>query len=690
MNKLIKIVLIFLCILNVYAWSTIRYIIPSLNNIQTAINSARSGDTLILEDGTHINYNIIVPANKVIVLGSRFILDKDTNHISKTRVSGDHKGRIFNIASGPKDSKYIGFTVEDGRDSSDVAGPAFNCNGFGSIHLENMIIRNNVGLRRYSAIVIKDFSTVNIINTLIENNKGGTTYPSAIPVSWGFSSESGYANINIINSKILNHNVWLGALSIEGCKPRTVNITNSIIEGGNSYGIKTSCRGEININNSIVLGAAYISASIGQGYAPLIFNLNNSIVLGTWSVGQGAPFLNINHSVVNPVLHKDLIVTDTASMRGVDPLFIDTNSDNYRLASNSTLIDAGDPADSYANEPSCANTNKRIDIGAYGNTIEATCKSVGAHMAFNPSFFNNAVFKNEIRYDTLTITNTQAFPMYVRSCSDIYINDPNLVCTGISPENAPISQNEFVKIYLRFQATQQQLATIPIVVYFPADNAGTTVNYIISVENKDYDQLFANLWEFDSAQINTNVKKVFHLKNQGHNTLQISEFTMSSSAFSMDTPKSFTLLPSDSLPFTLTFTPPTAQIYQTRIVLKSPNINSIDSTLIVRGKGVDTNNLVGISKIPVKFGILKNSPNPFHTSTHLVIGLPYASQLDMSIFDLNGKRIKSLYNGFQQAGYHHFSWDGKDKNGHHIPSGVYYYNIYTPQNTITQKIIFAR
>lgn len=49
--------------------------------------------------------------------------------------------------------------------------------------------------------------------------------------------------------------------------------------------------------------------------------------------------------------------------------------DDFRLKPNSIAVDAGDPNDSYSNEPDCDAGNQAINLGAYGNTHRATCKS---------------------------------------------------------------------------------------------------------------------------------------------------------------------------------------------------------------------------------------------------------------------------------------------------------------------------
>jgi len=73
---------------------------------------------------------------------------------------------------------------------------------------------------------------------------------------------------------------------------------------------------------------------------------------------------------------EDLDGTNSVS----DPLFADTGGGDFHLQPTSPAIDAGDPTDDYSLEPTCDGNNTRINMGAYGNTPEATCKQQAAVM----------------------------------------------------------------------------------------------------------------------------------------------------------------------------------------------------------------------------------------------------------------------------------------------------------------------
>ena len=75
--------------------------------------------------------------------------------------------------------------------------------------------------------------------------------------------------------------------------------------------------------------------------------------------------------------------------------------------------------------------------------------------------------------------------------------------------------------------------------------------------------------------------------------------------------------------------------------------------------------------IPEKFSFSQNFPNPFNPSTTLSYYLPAGSEVELTIFNANGKQIKMLEKGMRSAGTHKVRWEGKDGNLNHVPSGIY-------------------
>lgn len=80
-------------------------------------------------------------------------------------------------------------------------------------------------------------------------------------------------------------------------------------------------------------------------------------------------------------------------------------------------------------------------------------------------------------------------------------------------------------------------------------------------------------------------------------------------------------------------------------------------------------------EMPDKYELLGNYPNPFNPSTTISYALPYQSSVEIIIYDLMGREVKSFNVSSQSAGYNRLVWDGRNENGNFVSSGVYFYRI---------------
>jgi hypothetical protein len=75
--------------------------------------------------------------------------------------------------------------------------------------------------------------------------------------------------------------------------------------------------------------------------------------------------------------------------------------------------------------------------------------------------------------------------------------------------------------------------------------------------------------------------------------------------------------------------------------------------------------------LPKEFELLPNFPNPFNPETEIRFALPEANRVVVRIFNTLDEEIRTLVEAEYEAGYHGVLWDGKDKNGTSVVSGVY-------------------
>jgi hypothetical protein len=93
---------------------------------------------------------------------------------------------------------------------------------------------------------------------------------------------------------------------------------------------------------------------------------------------------------------------------------------------------------------------------------------------------------------------------------------------------------------------------------------------------------------------------------------------------------------------------------------------------------------------PQEFHLLPNYPNPFNAGTTISFDAPGVQSVELLIFDLLGRRIKTLYEGNSFAGRNVFHWDGTDDGGRSVSTGVYISRLRSGTTLRSQKILLLR
>jgi hypothetical protein len=77
--------------------------------------------------------------------------------------------------------------------------------------------------------------------------------------------------------------------------------------------------------------------------------------------------------------------------------------------------------------------------------------------------------------------------------------------------------------------------------------------------------------------------------------------------------------------------------------------------------------------IPREYVLMPNYPNPFNPETRIGYGLPEQSEVVIRIYDVTGREIALLAEGLRPAGFHSEVWNGTNRTGQQVASGVYFY-----------------
>jgi hypothetical protein len=89
--------------------------------------------------------------------------------------------------------------------------------------------------------------------------------------------------------------------------------------------------------------------------------------------------------------------------------------------------------------------------------------------------------------------------------------------------------------------------------------------------------------------------------------------------------------------------------------------------------------------IPTTFALDQNYPNPFNPTTTFRFALPKAVDVQLAVYDVSGRLVETLVNGWRDAGYHNVSFDASG-----LSSGVYLYRLEAGSFTSTGKMVLMK
>lgn len=93
---------------------------------------------------------------------------------------------------------------------------------------------------------------------------------------------------------------------------------------------------------------------------------------------------------------------------------------------------------------------------------------------------------------------------------------------------------------------------------------------------------------------------------------------------------------------------------------------------------------------PVAFTLHQNHPNPFNPSTEIRFGVPRGGPVRLVVYDVAGRRVRTLVEGVLAAGEHRAVWRGRDDAGSPVASGIYLYRLTTADDLRTRRMVLLK
>ena len=93
---------------------------------------------------------------------------------------------------------------------------------------------------------------------------------------------------------------------------------------------------------------------------------------------------------------------------------------------------------------------------------------------------------------------------------------------------------------------------------------------------------------------------------------------------------------------------------------------------------------------PLEFIISRNYPNPFNSITHIDYQVPIDNHINITIYDIMGREVKTLMDQVQIKGIYTIDWNGQSEYGKSVSTGVYYFQFTSNGFSDEKKMIFLK
>ena len=97
-----------------------------------------------------------------------------------------------------------------------------------------------------------------------------------------------------------------------------------------------------------------------------------------------------------------------------------------------------------------------------------------------------------------------------------------------------------------------------------------------------------------------------------------------------------------------------------------------------------------INQLPITLNLYNNFPNPFNPITTLRYDLPEDAMVNITIYNMMGRVVKTMVNTQQNAGFKSIQWNATNNAGKPVSAGLYLYTIQAEEFVQTKKMVLLK
>lgn len=194
----------------------------------------------------------------------------------------------------------------------------------------------------------------------------------------------------------------------------------------------------------------------------------------------------------------------------------------------------------------------------------------------------------------------------------------------------------------------------------------------------------ADTLDFGAIDDTSSTSLPLTIHNIWSGTIDITCFTTTDDAFHVDDAVPVTIPAGDSITVDVHFSPQAPGAYSHKLYARSVTSNEIHAIdVYLQGSAIEVVSVP--TPIAGAFKLFRAAPNPFRKSTRISFVLPREDLVRLDVFDVLGRRVRTLIDGVYPGGIHETEWT---PNG--IDSGLYFYRLQMGDQVELQRVVHMR
>ncbi len=251
-----------------------------------------------------------------------------------------------------------------------------------------------------------------------------------------------------------------------------------------------------------------------------------------------------------------------------------------------------------------------------------------------------------------------------------------------------------------YQEYGQSPAASPYPLEYIIDQAGNVAYFNTEYDPEEMvekiDQLLGNApditvdpvsVDFGAVGVGLASTRMITIANTGAGELLVYEIFVGSANFAVNL-EELAVPPGSSRTLLVTFTPQQMGLVTDNLLLSSNDPTDPDLLIPLAGEGSEATD-VAEGTLPSVVRLVA-WPNPFNPRVTLEYRLGVRDRVQLLVYDLRGRHLRTLVEGEKSEGRHVVQWDGKDDAGRKLPAGEYLSILRTKHGSSSRKLMLVR